>query len=153
MKILTPQPISTDFNIAIIISRFNEDITEKLLEGALAQLKEKGFQDSHITVAWVPGAVEIPLAAQRFAQTKRFDVIICMGAVIQGETKHFDYVCQQVSQGCQQVMLAHDIPMIFGVMTVNDKAQAYARLGGDHGHMGRSAADSACDFLSVLRQI
>ena len=153
MKILSPQPLSADFDIAIVVSRFNEDITDKLLEGALARLQELGITSSQITIAWVPGAIEIPFAAQRLAQTKRFSVIICMGAVIQGETKHFDYVCQQVSQGYQQVMLMHDVPMVFGVMTVNDKSQAYARLGGEHGHMGRSAAEAACDFLSVLRQI
>lgn len=141
------------FNIAIVVSRFNEEITQKLFDGASERLQELGFDSQQITVVWVPGAIEIPLAAQRLAQTKKFEAIVCLGAVILGETKHFDYVCQQVSYGCQKVALDHDIPVIFGVLTTNTEEQAYERAGGEQGHIGRSAVDTAFQLISTLRQI
>jgi 6,7-dimethyl-8-ribityllumazine synthase len=153
MQVLNVQNIPGCFNVAIIISRFNQDVTQKLYEGAIQRLHELNFNTQQITIIWVPGAVEIPITAQRLAQTDKFEAIICLGAVIMGETKHFDYVCQQVSQGCQQVALAHNIPVIFGVLTVTTKEQAYDRVGGKHGHLGRSAVDTAFELISTLRQI
>lgn len=141
------------FNIAIVVSRFNEDITKKCVEGAMQRLQELTFDVARIPVVWVPGAIEIPLTAQRLAKTNRFDAIICFGAVILGETRHFDYVCEQVSYGCQTVALSHNIPVIFGVLTTETEEQAYERVGGGKGHIGRSAVDSACELISVLRRI
>ena len=99
------------------------------------------------------GAIEIPLTAQRLAKTEQFEAIICLGAVIMGETKHFDYVCEQVSYGCQKVALTYDIPVIFGVLTTSTEEQAYDRVGGKQGHIGRSAVDTAFELISTLRQI
>lgn len=152
IRILEKQAIN-DLNIAIVVSRFNQAITEKLLAGALARLAELGIAADKITVAKVPGAIEIPLTAKRFALTKQFSAIICLGAVIYGETRHFDYVCQQVSQGCQQVALTHDTPIIFGVLTTDNMLQAEERVGGRKGHMGCEAVDAAIELVSVLRQI
>jgi 6,7-dimethyl-8-ribityllumazine synthase len=153
MQVLNVQDIPGCFNIALVVSRYHRDITQKLLDGALARLKERGFSNDRITIIWVPGAVEIPLAAQRMAQSGKYEAIICFGAVIFGETRHFDYVCDQVSQGCQQVALTQDIPVIFGVLTTNNLLQAEARAGGEKGHVGREAVDAAYELVSVLRQI
>lgn len=141
------------FNIAVVVSRFNEEITQKLYEGAIARLIELGFTSQQIKVVWVPGAIEIPITAQRLAQTKKYAAILCLGAVILGETKHFDYVCQQVSYGCQKVSLTHNIPVIFGVLTTDTEEQAYDRVGGKHGHKGRSAADAAFELVKTLQEI
>lgn len=153
MQILNVQNIPGRFSIAIIVSRFNQEITQKLYDGAIKRLEELDFDTQQITVVWVPGAVEIPLTAQRLAKTEKFEAIICLGAVIQGETKHFDYVCQQVSDGCQRVALDYDLPVIFGVLTTDTEEQAYDRVGGKHGHKGRAAVDTAFELISVLRQI
>jgi 6,7-dimethyl-8-ribityllumazine synthase len=120
MPILKAEIIKPDFNIAIVVSRYNLDITQELLAGAVTRLFEHGFSEDHLTVVWVPGAVEIPLTAQRLARTGKFATVICLGAVIFGETRHFDYVCDQVSQGCQQVALTNDVPVIFGVLTTDN---------------------------------
>jgi 6,7-dimethyl-8-ribityllumazine synthase len=152
MTIIDKQAVDA-FDIAIIVSRFHGEITEKLLAGAEQRLQELGFSMDEITIIHVPGAIEIPITAQRLAQTKKFVAIICLGAVIFGETRHFDYVCQQVSQGCQQVSLTHDLPVIFGVLTTDNLAQAEARSGGPKGHVGRQSVDAAVDLVSVLRQI
>lgn len=153
MQVLNVQNVPGCFNIAIVISRFNQDVTKKLHEGALKRLKELGFSDDRITLAWVPGAVEIPITAQRFASSGKFEAIVCLGAVIYGETKHFDYVCQQVSQGCQTVALKHDIPVIFGVLTTNTLEQALDRVGGKKGNMGEEAINTAYEMVSILSQI
>jgi 6,7-dimethyl-8-ribityllumazine synthase len=153
MRIITAKKLKEVYNVAIVVSRFNEDITQRLLEGAVQRLKELDFADEHITVVWVPGAVEIPLTAQRLARADNIEVIICLGAVIRGETSHYDYVCEQVSQGCQKVSLEQDIPVIFGILTTENEEQALDRLGGKHGHKGRDAVDAALEMVSVLRQI
>ncbi len=153
MQVLNVKDVPGCFNIAIVVSRFNEDVTTKLCEGALERLKELGFSSDRICVAWVPGAVEIPITAQRFARTGKYAAVVCFGAVIYGETKHFNYVCDQVSQGCQQVALSNDIPVIFGVLTTDNKEQALDRVGGKKGHMGKEAVDAAYQMVSVLSQI
>lgn len=145
--------VSSCFNIAVVISRFNEEITQKLYEGTMERLNELGFQSQQIKTLWVPGAIEIPITAERLARKNHYEAIICLGAVILGETKHFDYVCQQVSYGCQKVALTHNIPVIFGVLTTNTEEQAYERVGGIHGHMGKSAADTAFSLVNTLREI
>ncbi|VVC77033.1 6,7-dimethyl-8-ribityllumazine synthase [Aquicella siphonis] len=138
---------------AIIVSRFNEHVTEKLLKGALERLAEKKIQDSDITVIRVPGAVEIPLAAQLIAKKGRHSAIICLGAVIRGETSHYDSVCQQVSQGCQRVMLDYSIPVIFGILTTENDEQALDRAGGTHGHKGKDAVDTAMEMAHLASEL
>lgn len=153
MKVIQEKPISLSFCCALIISRFNEEITNGLAKGALARLREIGIADEKITVVWVPGAIEIPLVAQRLARTQNYEAIIALGAVIRGETSHYDYVCKQVSDGCQRVSLEHNVPVIFGVLTTEDEKQALARVGGEHGHKGRDAVNAAIETISILRQI
>jgi 6,7-dimethyl-8-ribityllumazine synthase len=153
MQIINAKKLSAQFNLAIVVSRFNEEITGLLYEGAMQRLRELSFTDERITTVWVPGAVEIPITAQRLARTRQYEVIVCFGAVIRGETSHYDYVCQQVSYGCQKVALDHDIPVIFEVLTTENEAQALDRVGGQHGHKGREGVDAAMEMVSVLRQI
>ena len=138
--------------IAIVVARFTQHVTQKLLDGCLARLQALGVNHADIQVVWVPGAVEIPLITQQFAKQKKVDAIIALGAVVQGETGHYDYVCNQVSEGCQRVMLDYDIPVIFGVLTTNNLAQAMDRVGGNHGHKGASAADTAIEMLTLMKE-
>lgn len=138
---------------AIVVSEFNPSITEKLLQGALSRLHECGISQDHITVIHVPGAVEIPLTAQLLARSHYYRAIICLGAVIRGETSHYDYVCEQVSQGCQQIMLDFSIPVIFGVLTTETEAQAQERVGGTQGHKGIDAANAALTMVAVVDRL
>jgi 6,7-dimethyl-8-ribityllumazine synthase len=141
------------FPIAIIVSTFNEAITAALKEGALQRLIELGFRPKDILVVEVPGAIEIPLVAQMLAKKNQVQVIIALGAVIRGETTHYDYVCDQVSQGCQRVMLDYAIPVVFGVLTTENEAQAWDRLGGAHGHKGIDAVDCAVVMHNIKKQL
>lgn len=134
-------------NVAIVTSKFNHEITDKLLETALARLKERNIADQHIRSVRVPGAIEIPLLAQHLAKQKKYDAILCMGAVIRGETSHYDYVCQQVSYGCQRVALDNHIPVIFGVLTTDDEQQAEARI-----KTARDWVDGMFHMVSLLRE-
>lgn len=141
------------FPIAIVVSQFNEAITTALLDGALKRLKYYGFDANDITVVEVPGAVEIPLIAQKLADLNQHAAIIALGAVVRGETTHYDYVCQQVSNGCQQVALDCEIPVVFGVLTTENDEQAWDRLGGKQGHKGMDAVDCALSMVSILQQL
>lgn len=143
--------INGSFSVAIIVSLFNREITEELQNGAIARLKEHPLTE--ITLIEVPGAVEIPLIAKKLASKGGYNAIIALGAVIRGETSHYDYVCQQVSDGCQRVGLEFDVPIIFGVLTTENEEQAWDRLGGKHGHKGIEAADCAIAMNSILQQI
>lgn len=153
MTAIIVTPVTAHFNVAIVTSRFNEHVTQKLFAGAHERLLEHGYSEEQITSVTVPGAVEIPITAQHLAMTERYAAIICLGAVIRGETGHYDYVCEQVSQGCQRVALDHGIPVIFGVLTTENDEQALERCGGRHGHKGREAADGAVEMISLLTQI
>lgn len=153
MRIIDVEDVSRDVRVAIVVSRFNNEITEALLVGAVERLKELEVNLNEVTVVHVPGAIEIPITAQALARSKKVDVIIALGCVIRGETDHYDYVCLQVSEGCQQVMLQNDIPVIFGVLTTEDEEQAWERVGGEHGHKGRESADAALEMVSILRQL
>ncbi|HVV68938.1 MAG TPA: 6,7-dimethyl-8-ribityllumazine synthase [Gammaproteobacteria bacterium] len=151
MPVITEKPLTSPARLALVVSRFNEEITSKLLAGAEQRLE--AYAGTEATVVWVPGAIEIPLLAQRLAKSGNYDAIIALGAVIRGETSHYDYVCQQVSDGCQKVALDSNIPVIFGVLTTDDEVQALARVGGNHGHKGVEAVDVAFAMISVLRQL
>lgn len=143
-----------EFNIAIVVSRFNQSITEALLKDALQRLKELHFPEERITIVRVPGAVEIGLAAQQIAiSDDNCLAIICLGAIIRGETDHYDYVCQQVSYACQKVALEESIPVIFGILTTDNEEQAKIRIDGRHSHKGRDAVNAAMEMISVLEQL
>jgi 6,7-dimethyl-8-ribityllumazine synthase len=139
--------------IAIVVSQFNQFITGRLLDGCLKGLKQHGIDEQSITVIEVPGAIEIPLVCQQVITHQKPDAVIALGCVIRGETSHYDYVCDQVSQGCQQLALHTSTPVIFGVLTTENEAQALARVGGKHGHKGVEAAESALMMIDILAQI
>lgn len=139
--------------IAIVVSLFNAFITDRLRFGCVQQLLNQGVAEEHLTIVEVPGVVELPLTSKLLAQTKQYDVIIMLGSVIRGDTDHYDYVCQQVSYGCQHVALENGLPVIFGVLTTDNEEQALARVGGLHGHKGVDAADAALTMLDIIKQI
>ncbi len=150
---INPTENTDSFPVAIIVSRFNSEVTEELLKGAHTRLKELNILSEDVCTVEVPGAVEIPLVAAKLAEQGKYEVIIALGAVIRGETTHYDYVCQQVSDGCQKVSLQHSIPVIFGVLTTENQAQAWDRLGGAHGHKGADAADTAVEMRNLFLQL
>ena len=152
IHIKASQDNKSSFPIAIIVSQFNHEITQALLAGAMQRLTSTGFNPEDITLVEVPGAVEIPLIAKRLAKKNKYAVIIALGAVIRGETTHYDYVCQQVSDGCQRVTLKYETPVIFGVLTTENEEQAWDRLGGKHGHKGIDAVYCALAMHSILQQ-
>jgi 6,7-dimethyl-8-ribityllumazine synthase len=142
-----------DSRFAIVVSRFNELITSKLLGGAIDSLTRHGAGEEQITVIWVPGAIEIPIAAKRLCQSGKFDAVICLGAVIRGSTSHYDYVCQQVSRGVAQINYDTGVPAVFGVLTCETIEQAIERAGTKAGNAGASSAVSAIEMVNVLREI
>lgn len=143
----------TNIKIAVITSRFNEDVTSRLQSGALARLKEKGVMVTDKDIFSVPGAVEIPVLAQALAKKGVYHSILCLGAVIRGETTHYDYVCQQVSDGCLRVALDTGIPVIFGILTTENEEQALDRCGGAHGHKGADCADAAIEMAGLINSL
>lgn len=137
----------------IVVSRFNEFITTKLLGGALDTLHRHEAKESDIDVAWVPGAFEIPLAAKKMAESGKYDAIICLGAVIRGATSHYDYVCNEVSKGVAQVGLQSGMPVIFGVVTTENIEQAIERAGTKAGNKGVDGAMAAMEMVNLLKKI
>jgi 6,7-dimethyl-8-ribityllumazine synthase len=137
----------------IVISRFNEFIGSKLLGGALDNLQRHGVSTTDIEVAWVPGAMEIPLAAQRMAKSGKYDGIVCLGAVIRGSTPHFDYVAAEVAKGVAMVQLETGIPIGFGVLTTDTIEQAVERAGTKAGNKGWDSALSALEMVNLLRSL
>jgi 6,7-dimethyl-8-ribityllumazine synthase len=145
---------ASPFPIAIVVSRFNEPVTSKLLNSALARLETCGFGQELISVVHVPGAVEIPLICQSLLEKRpELQAVVTLGAVIRGETSHYDYVCEQVSQGCQQIALTKGVPIIFGVLTTENAEQAFARAGGTHSDKGVESIDAAMEMVQVLQAI
>ena len=140
---------ASGMRFAIVVARFNHDVTERLLEGAEACFAKHGAAD--VTVAWVPGAFESPVVAKRLAQSGSFDAVVCLGAVIRGDTAHFDYVAGETAAGIMRASLDTGVPVIFGVLTVDNRGQAFDRLGGDEGHKGEEAAATAIEMASLLR--
>jgi len=140
-------------NFAVVVSRFNDFITKKLLEGCLDTLIRHGVKDEDIEVVWVPGAFEIPVIAKRIALKKKFDAIICLGTVIRGATPHFDYVASEVSKGVAQVSLESGLPVIFGVVTAETIEQAIERAGTKDGNKGKDAAMNAIEMANLLAKL
>jgi len=139
--------------LAVVAGRFNENVTTPLLEGALEALREHGLDPADVRVAWVPGAFEIPLVAQRLAASGEVDAVICVGAVIRGRTPHFDYVAGECAAGVSRAALDTGVPVTFGVLTTDDLAQAMDRAGGSEGNKGREAALTAVEMVDLLRQL
>ncbi|HAW09015.1 MAG: 6,7-dimethyl-8-ribityllumazine synthase [Chloroherpetonaceae bacterium] len=149
-KILEGQFSAENKRFAIVVSRFNHFITTKLLEGALDALHRHNVDDNNITIAYTPGAFEIPLIAQKFAQSKKFDAVLALGVIIRGETPHYDYIANEVSKGIAQINLQTGIPVIFGVQTTDNLEQAIDRAGAKQGNKGFEAAMSAMEMISLL---
>ncbi|HYZ11064.1 MAG TPA: 6,7-dimethyl-8-ribityllumazine synthase [Actinomycetota bacterium] len=138
---------------AVAVSRFNEVVTSRLLEGALAALGHHGVADDDVEVAWTPGAFELPLVAKRLAESEGFDAVVCLGAVIRGETAHFEYVAGECARGIQRVALDTGVPCVFGVLTTETMAQALDRAGGEHGNKGWEAATAAIEMAGLLEEL
>ncbi len=138
---------------AIVVSRFNEFITAKLLSGAIDCLQRHGAKDEQISVVWVPGACEITIAAKKLVQSGKYAAVLCLGAVIRGQTPHYDYICQQVSRGIGQINYDSSVPAIFGVLTCDTLEQAVERAGTKMGNAGTDAALTAMETVSVMQQI
>ena len=151
MKTYEGQLVAGNEKFCIILSRFNDFIGAKLLSGAVDELKRHGVTDDNIEVVRVPGAFEIPLAAQKFAKTGKYDAIITLGAVIKGSTPHFDYVSAEVAKGVAQVSLQSNIPVIFGVLTTDNIEQAIERAGTKAGNKGSDAAKSAIEMVNLFK--
>lgn len=152
-KMYEGQLIAEGLKFGIVASRFNELISSKLLEGALDGLKRHGAADGDVGVAWVPGAFEIPVVAKRMAESKRYDAVICLGAVIRGSTPHFDYIASEVSKGVAQVGMMTGVPTIFGVITTDTIEQAIERAGTKAGNKGFAAAESAIEMANLVRSL
>jgi 6,7-dimethyl-8-ribityllumazine synthase len=139
--------------IGIVVSRYNQFITEKLLDGALDGFKSHGGEDENITVVHVPGAFEIPLIAEKMAASGKYDALVCVGAVIRGDTPHFDYVCDAVTRGIGDAVRAYKLPIGFGVLTTNDVQQAMERSGSKDANKGYEAVLTALEMVNVIRQL
>lgn len=153
MSVFEGRPRGAGRRIAIIAARFNEVITRKLVDGALSGLTALGVTGDDVDVAWVPGAFEIPLVARRLAVSGRFDGIVCLGAVIRGETAHFDLVANEAARGIADVARDTGIPVIFEVLAVENLAQAEDRAGGAHGNKGWEAAEAVLSMVSLLEEL
>lgn len=149
MKVLEGNMIGTGARVAIVAARFNEFIVSKLIGGAEDALLRHGVDADCITLAWVPGAFEIPLIAKKMAKSGKYDAVICLGAVIKGATTHYDYVCAEVSKGVAAVGLETGVPTIFGVVTTDNIEQAIERAGTKAGNKGYDAACTAIEMISL----
>ena len=148
MRIIEGNLVANKVKVGIVAGRFNEFIVSKLLSGAVDGLKRHGVDDTDISVAWVPGAFEIPLVAKKMAKSNNYDAVICLGAVIKGSTPHFDYVCAEVSKGVAHVGLESEIPVIFGVVTTDSIEQAIERAGTKAGNKGYDAVVTAIEMVN-----
>ena len=153
MKILEGQLLAEGLKIGIVVSRFNEFITSKLLSGAEDTLRRHGANGDDITVAWVPGAFEIPLIAKKMAKSGKYDGIIALGAVIRGATSHYDYVCNEVSKGSALVNMETEVPTAFGVVTTENIEQAVERAGTKAGNKGSDAAMAVIEMVNLAKQL
>jgi len=149
----TGTPTGKGRRFAVIASRFNEPITSKLLDGALDALKRHGAAPDDIDVVWVPGAWELPLVARRLLATDRYDALVAVGAVVRGDTPHFNYVAGEAARGLAQASAEYDRPIGFGVLTCDTMEQAEARAGGDHGNKGWDAALAALEMADLFNRL
>lgn len=153
MKTLEGKLTAKNMKIAIVVARFNEFITSKLLSGCVDCLIRHEAADEDLTVAWVPGAFEIPMAAKKFAESGKYDAVICLGAVIRGVTPHFDYVCAEASKGIAQVSMQTGVPVAFGVLTTENIQQAVERAGTKAGNKGVDCAMTAMEMVNLFKEM
>lgn len=153
MNTLEGNLIAEGMKIAIVASRFNEIITNKLLGGAIDSFVRHGGNENYITVAWVPGAFEIPLIAKKMAASKKYDAVVCLGAVIRGATPHFDMVANETTKGIAAVGLQSEVPVVFGVLTTDNIEQAVERAGSKAGNKGFEAATTAIEMHNLIKKI
>ena len=153
MRVLEGNVVAKGIRVGIVAARFNEFITSKLVGGALDGLKRHDVKEEDIDVAWVPGAFEIPLIASKMAKSKKYDAVICVGAVIRGSTSHYDYVCSEVSKGIANVSLNSDIPVMIGVLTTDNIEQAIERAGSKAGNKGYECATGAIEMVNLIRAL
>lgn len=153
MRVLEGKVVGKEMKIGIVAARFNEFIVSKLIGGAEDALKRHDVDtENHVDLAWVPGAFEIPIVAQKMAESGKYDAVICLGAVIKGSTSHYDYVCAEVSKGVAAVGLKTGVPTIFGVLTTDNIEQAIERAGTKAGNKGYDAATSAIEMVNLMRE-
>lgn len=153
MNILEGKVVAEGIKVGIVAARFNEFITSKLLSGAQDGLVRHGVNDEDITVAWVPGAFEIPVVAKKMAESGKYDAVICVGAVIRGATSHYDYVCAEVSKGIATISLKTGVPVMFGVVTTDNIQQAIERAGSKAGNKGYDCALSAIEMVNLMKNM
>jgi len=153
LETLEGRPVGKRRRIGIVCSRFNDEVTSKLLDGALKALRGAGVDEDSIVVVRVPGAVELPLAVSRLARADEFDAIVALGAVIRGDTDHYDHVCRAAQEGLLAVSQEEDLPVMFGVLTCDTEEQALARAGGEHGNKGADVALDALRMADLLDQM
>ena len=153
MKIYEGNLVPKSVKIAIIVTRFNEFITSKLLTGAMDALKRHEISEEDIEIVWVPGAFEIPLIASKLAASEKYDAVICLGAVIRGATTHYDYVCSEVSKGIASVSLKTGVTVMFGILTTENIEQAIERAGTKAGNKGYDCAIGAIEMINLVKQI
>ena len=153
MKTFEGKLVSKEIKIGIVAARFNEFITAKLLEGAMDGLLRHNMDEKDIHVAWVPGAFEIPLIASKMAKSRKYDAVICLGAVIRGSTSHYDYVCSEVSKGIASVSLESGVPVMFGVLTTENIEQAIERACTKAGNKGFDCAVGAIEMVNLIREM
>lgn len=153
MRVYEGNLVSEKIKVGIVVARFNEFITSKLLGGAVDALKRENVNDDDIEVAWVPGAFEIPLIADKMAKSGKYDAVICLGTVIRGSTSHYDYVCAEVSKGVAQVSLNSGIPVMFGVLTTDTIEQAIERAGTKAGNKGFECGQGAIEMVNLIRNL
>ena len=153
MKIIEGKLVSDGMKVAIVASRFNEFIVSKLIEGARDGLLRHDVAEENISLAWVPGAFEIPVVAKKLAESGKYDAVICVGAVIRGATTHYDYVCAEVSKGIATVSMQTGVPVMFGILTTDTIQQAMERAGTKAGNKGYDCALGAIEMVNMLKQI
>ena len=157
MSTQSPEPLNVQAppsaRVGIVAARFNASIVEELLAGCLRRLKELGMQGDRVEVHRVPGAFELPLAAQALARSQKVAGVICLGCVVRGDTPHFEYVAGEAARGIQRVSLTEHLPVVFGVLTTNTEEQAWDRAGGKHGHAGERAAEAVVEMIGLLAKI
>ncbi len=152
-KVLEGQLTARGLRFAIAVSRFNSLVTQRLLDGALDALRRHEVDEGSITIAWTPGSFELPLVAQKFAKSGKYDAVICLGCIIRGDTPHFEYVASETSKGIAQVMLDTGVPVVFGVVTADNLEQALERAGAKAGNRGFDAAMTAMEIANLLRKM
>jgi 6,7-dimethyl-8-ribityllumazine synthase len=153
MTVVSVEPSGRGRRVAIVAARFNGVVVNKLVEGAQAALRKYGVSDDDVDLVWVPGAFELPLAAERLASAGDLDAVVCLGAVIRGETSHYDFVAGEAARGIREASRATGVPVIFGVLTTEDLDQALARAGGAHGNKGWDAALAALEMADLFERL